>query len=602
MAVTQNSLLLWKQRYHVTLHELQAKERHWRELEGTLRLLATWLILAADRCDKTLNHRLESLRVALRSDYKGGVIKGLISDISEGVARIERYRKAHSTELDAKATFKQLLGVLPVPEPLFKDRDQLMQRIERLSSEEELGFLSRRFASLVDNVLAYERAALDRGRALVTPQDADEHEGVLDAKSFCLALLEEVLELSASADLQAPVKRYAAEIDACQDGACARRPLITLLTRALEADSDSRRCDGLSTVLLGLLDQLELPGNFEPQVRVLRERLFGGIPRDRIETTISDIADLVLRARLALEREKEDIERFLSGLSRQLVELDHFLGITARSQDELLRRRQVFGDRLNADFSEMAESVEEAVALDVIRSTIREKLGEIQLRLEHDRGFERQCGEQQRAEMEKLKRRLSQLEQETGELRERVRIEKDKARCDALTRLPNRAAFDERIAQECDRWSRNGNPLSIAILDIDCFKKINDAYGHKTGDRVLKTVGELLASRVRVVDFVARYGGEEFVVVMPGTSASDALRLIEKLRVEVGACRFRYREDVIPVTLSAGIAQIARGDTPDAFFERADEALYRAKSEGRNRCAVAAPEENRGRKSGSEHN
>lgn len=597
MAVMQDSTRLWQQRYQVTLNELKSKEFHWRELEGTLRLLATWLILAADHCDQTLNERLERLRGALRNDHKGEVIRGLIPEISDGVARVEKYRKSHLSGRDVKTTLGQFLGALPIPEPLFGDRDLLVQQIAGIGSEEEIGLLIRRFRGLVDKLLAHEREAVAPVSGPATPQGGEGCDALEQSKSFCLSLLNELRDVSPRPELEVPINGYAAEVAVCQDVSCARRPIIALLAQGLEGDVDGLRCDTLSRVLLGLLEQLELPGELEPQERVLRARLSGGIARDSIEAAISDIADLVLRARLAVQREKEDIERFLAGLTRQLVELDRYLGNAAQSQEELLRRRQSFGESLNVDFDEMTQSIEQAVALDVARSTIREKLSEIQLRLEKDRSLEHQCGERQRAEMEKLKRRLNQLERETGELRERVRIEKDQARCDALTRLPNRAAFDERIGQECERWSRYGNPLSIAILDIDHFKEVNDVYGHKTGDRVLKTVGELLASRVRVVDFVARYGGEEFVVVMPGTLAGDALGLIEKLRAELGACRFRYREDVIRVTLSAGIAQTAQGDTPDSLFERADEALYAAKSEGRNRCVRTAVDDPAGQES-----
>jgi len=122
------------------------------------------------------------------------------------------------------------------------------------------------------------------------------------------------------------------------------------------------------------------------------------------------------------------------------------------------------------------------------------------------------------------------------------------------------------------------------VWDVDHFKRINDTYGHRAGDRVLKTVAECLAKRVRSTDFIARYGGEEFVGIFPGTTLESALRVMDELRVAISKIGFHFRGAPVSITASSGITALLPGDSAGAAFDRADKALYRAKEAGRNRC------------------
>ncbi|MEM9058329.1 MAG: GGDEF domain-containing protein, partial [Pseudomonadota bacterium] len=126
-----------------------------------------------------------------------------------------------------------------------------------------------------------------------------------------------------------------------------------------------------------------------------------------------------------------------------------------------------------------------------------------------------------------------------------------------------------------------------AIWDIDFFKRVNDSYGHQAGDRLLAAVARLLSDSTRVEDFVARLGGEEFVVLFPATDLAAARPLVERLREKIAAAKFHFRGSPLPVTVSCGLTEFRAGDTPTAVYERADKALYEAKSAGRNRCAEA---------------
>ena len=163
------------------------------------------------------------------------------------------------------------------------------------------------------------------------------------------------------------------------------------------------------------------------------------------------------------------------------------------------------------------------------------------------------------------------------------------ATTDPLTHLSNRRALLDRLAIELDRARRYGTVVSLLMLDVDHFKRINDTHGHLVGDDVLREMGGVLQHAVRAVDVVARFGGEEFVVVLPETGPEGAVAFAERLREKIESHVFRHGESVTPrLTASIGVASYPglRVETTDDLIARADEALYRAKTDGRNRVCL----------------
>ncbi|MEQ1502823.1 MAG: diguanylate cyclase [Myxococcota bacterium] len=187
---------------------------------------------------------------------------------------------------------------------------------------------------------------------------------------------------------------------------------------------------------------------------------------------------------------------------------------------------------------------------------------------------------------------------EPSELRARVRaalrtkryqdLLSTRASVDALTTLWNRAHFERRLAEELAASIRYGRKLSLVMVDVDHFKRLNDTYGHPTGDRVLQRIGELLWNSVRTTDVPCRYGGEEFALLLPETELDPAILLAERIRVAVSELRFDLRGQVIQATASLGVAAVDRLPEPgrDALIQAADDALYAAKHGGRN-CVKA---------------
>ncbi|AGA32704.1 diguanylate cyclase/phosphodiesterase domain 1 (GGDEF) [Thioalkalivibrio nitratireducens DSM 14787] len=157
---------------------------------------------------------------------------------------------------------------------------------------------------------------------------------------------------------------------------------------------------------------------------------------------------------------------------------------------------------------------------------------------------------------------------------------------DSLTDLPNRRAFDQELEREILRSARYGEPLSLLIVDLDHFKRVNDRFGHAVGDDVLRSVAASLRAEARGVDTVARWGGEEFAVLVPATGMDSARRLAERIRRRIG--KMSRPEGVAPITASVGVAGwLGPDDGSAALFKRADRALYKAKHDGRNRIRVA---------------
>jgi two-component system, cell cycle response regulator len=173
--------------------------------------------------------------------------------------------------------------------------------------------------------------------------------------------------------------------------------------------------------------------------------------------------------------------------------------------------------------------------------------------------------------------------------RQLIQMLAQRAQLDGLTGLWNRAFFNQRWKEEFDRSTRHGHSLSVAMVDIDHFKSINDTYGHTTGDAVLQTVAKIIQRCCRTHDLVCRYGGEEFVIVMPDTSPADAVTVCERIRATIEAERWP-RHPQRTVTASIGVGGLANqiGQSADAIIETADANLYEAKRAGRNRV-VAAP-------------
>lgn len=189
-------------------------------------------------------------------------------------------------------------------------------------------------------------------------------------------------------------------------------------------------------------------------------------------------------------------------------------------------------------------------------------------------------------EREKAHEYAAIVERTNRQLEEALEMNRMLANRDGLTGLPNRRYLEPLLAQQMEEAHRYRRPLTLAVLDIDHFKSVNDRHGHAVGDRIIAGIGKTMAEVIRTADVAARWGGEEFVVLYPETDIDGARTVSERLRSQVeNTC---YAEGVL-VTISIGLAEVRKDDTAGTLFERADAALYDAKHNGRNRIEVARP-------------
>ena len=158
---------------------------------------------------------------------------------------------------------------------------------------------------------------------------------------------------------------------------------------------------------------------------------------------------------------------------------------------------------------------------------------------------------------------------------------------DSLTGLLNHARFKDRVALEVERSKRTKAPLSVCLIDIDHFKRVNDTYGHQAGDRVIQTLARSLVGSLRRIDVVARYGGEEFGILLLDAPEAAAAAVVDKIRMQFSEFKFGSEDQGFSVTLSAGVAGSVEGADADMLISMADDALYKAKRTGRNRIVVA---------------
>jgi diguanylate cyclase len=292
-----------------------------------------------------------------------------------------------------------------------------------------------------------------------------------------------------------------------------------------------------------------------------------------------------------------DLEQVAS-LERALREIVQKQGIIKKSVDEakhaLRLMTTTFVARLAtlaADAGEHSERLDR-YAMEIEHAEDIEELSDLVVQLAQDTR-ERQVDlthvhdelVDTRRHAEEYEQRVERLERELAQLSDRLHE-------DQLTELLNRRGLDRQFDVELSRATRSGQPLSVCLIDIDDFKRINDTYGHQAGDRVLVHLSRLMRNSVRPADVVARYGGEEFVVLLPATHAAEAEVVMARVQRELTRHFFLHNNERVLVTFSAGVAEAAAGETAAVVLQRADEALYLAKERGKNRVMVrSAPAE-----------
>ena len=232
-----------------------------------------------------------------------------------------------------------------------------------------------------------------------------------------------------------------------------------------------------------------------------------------------------------------------------------------------------------ADYQEQIASTEDIAQLNLILQSL---VGDI-----HTMNAEAHHSQSAFLETQK---KVEQAEKQIYELTTKLDYISEVAHEDFLTGALNRRGMDEAIEREFERADRHNTPLSLAMIDIDHFKKINDTMGHSTGDVALAHLAKVVKSVLRSTDVLARYGGEEFVILLPGSKQADAVNVITGVQRDLTKNFFMHNSERVLITFSAGVSERIAGESIDTVLPRADAALYLAKQTGRNRVVGAEPQ------------
>lgn len=337
-------------------------------------------------------------------------------------------------------------------------------------------------------------------------------------------------------------------------------------------------------ILAAMLAELRRDAELVTQIDALDSKLTASLTRDQLPDVLSSLTELVGQRIQRIERAKQEIEGLLSHMVGKLDEIGQFVADQNQNQSQAQASSETLNVQLAGEMKAMGESVESADDLQQIRLQVRSRIDSIDRHLQEFRQREAALSSAMQARSEQMLSRITELEAEASRLHGQLKDEQRQSMIDVLTKIPNRLAYDKRIEEELRRWQRFKQPTCIAVWDVDHFKRINDAYGHRAGDKVLETVADCLANRIRGTDFLARYGGEEFVMILPGTELDNALRVVDEMRAAIARIGFHFRGTPVSITLSSGVTTLLSGDSAGAAFDRADKALYQAKANGRNRC------------------
>ena len=602
----------WKEKYLDGLDEIERKEKEWGELESLLRHSIARLAVAGYGLNSLLDDKLDRLRNALRRHRDAQQLDKLVHDIADTAARLQdpnqsAYRSPigvltkcldgvefpKNLRNRVKRFKKQLASADKTgdPKPLVHEFVKLLQQGLEVSVPSPKEHRSDAKAGLLGRFLGAFSASAD---TVVDPiEDSPKDENFPGAEARILRRILDRSHLPETCEREVEVLRQ--QID-CEKRSAALEQLTDEVARLLSrwtqrrgedtAHDDSSPELSLNHVLLELLARLEVPEDMESRVEALREHLSESIGPDQLPAILESIAALVTDIRRDVQRERQEIEQFLKSITDRLVLLDMNLQEAEKSRLESLEDGQDLGNNFKEHVTHLRTSMAEATDIGQLKQAISVGLEAVEQRMETYVLAEERRSHEAEKRIQELGTQLHKVKIRAGSLQAQIQRQRERAGRDGLTGLHNRMAYDERVQQEFVHWKRYHDPLSLMVIDVDHFKRLNDTFGHQAGDKALKILAKQLLINVREADFVARYGGEEFVFIMPKTKRDDAFKVAEKLRKMVEKCGFHYRGEPVSITICCGVAEFREGDTPEAVFQRGDEALYQAKHEGRNRCCL----------------
>ncbi|PKH05725.1 diguanylate cyclase [Moritella sp. Urea-trap-13] len=345
------------------------------------------------------------------------------------------------------------------------------------------------------------------------------------------------------------------------------------------ATTHKKICDDLQR----LINELDFAGGFGSNLKKIRQRLLQGVEgHELVDICLQIINNVIEGAREERLASKTFLHAIVEELNNIAYKFDNSLvdsNNISKKQISLLANLKERIDILDLDITTSDNLAETKLhvqqGLEIISSSIQqqEQLLQEKILLE--------------LQIKAVQAQLEELKKETLLHTQRLEAQQHKLYLDSLTQVYNRTALDERFKLEFKRWQRYQTNTTVAMIDIDHFKKINDTFGHIAGDKALKIVARALQKSIKSKDFIARFGGEEFVILLADLEPDEIQAILDQLRNTIKNIPFRFKGEQVSISISIGATQFSADDN-DALepFERADKALYEAKSSGRDKVII----------------
>lgn len=560
----------WKDKYLTALEQHEKQTRQQQQLTALLVKALVRISMISEGVDQQIDSQMSGLRQVLRDGTPSSNDLDTIIIALEGhVKRLDIIKEERAEAIHH--AFQSLVSHLQQLKPDRAAKQQLLQLKKGLKNRSSR---IQEYSALVNEYSKVQRDILDdqyitRVSKPFWHQWTETADAEITTESFVDHALpipdDKIVGFELSPAINDPVD----EPDLQTDG---QEPPFSRLNKAV--------CD----ILDELLVQIDPPPMARDNYYAAKRQLEKGLNWYELVPTLEDISIVMVSA---FDHNQEEFETFLTQLNERLLQAYQFINSSEQSNNAEREASRQLGASMREQVSEIQNSVSNATELDQLKSEVSSRLDQIMLVMD-----QQQSGDQQRdstlsEQLDSLVSQIKNMEQDSALAEQRIDEQRQKALRDILTQLPNREAYQLRLEQEFERWQRYGRPLTMAICDIDHFKRVNDTYGHLAGDKVLRVIAKTLSMRLRKTDFIARFGGEEFVLLLPETEADQALIVADGIREAIAACPFHFKEQPVSLTVSFGVAAFNEDDQAEHVFARADKALYEAKGQGRNQCILA---------------
>ncbi len=341
----------------------------------------------------------------------------------------------------------------------------------------------------------------------------------------------------------------------------------------------------ISHELLNVLSNIAFSGENSQRIEKIRLTLSKPVQADELVECCVSIIRLIIGS---ITEERQSAQSFLVSLNDALSTVHDAVSDSISGSKQISESKSQINAKLDQSLRDIGKDVDEATDLEALKQQIGERLKNIGQSLKAKDQLEKEEQNLLISSLSKMESRLTELEQEAVDYKKKLSEQRFKSLQDSLTKLPNRAAFDERLELEFKRWHRYKHNLCLAVADIDFFKKVNDTYGHSAGDRTLQVVAIALKKSLRETDFIARYGGEEFVIMFPEATLEEIEIKLNHIREQIKRIPFKFKDKNLHISISMGLAKFSDNMQPLEVFDLADEALYKAKRSGRDKVVVAS--------------